>query len=86
MQKKGCRDRKQTRRYTLCQAEMEQAREVRVQEEDRVQGREWEERRVAVDHRRVRQDTVCVLNAASKLLIRSVFPAADRAARNAAQK
>lgn len=81
---------------------MEQAREVRAQAKDkaqaevRVQGkvrvqaegedREWEDPWAAANHPHVLQDTVCVPIAASKRLIRSDSPAANRAARNAGQK
>jgi hypothetical protein len=75
---------------------MEQDREVRewaevkVYAKDRVQAEEEAEGRenrwAAVDHLHVRQVTVFVPNAASKFLIRSAFPAAERVARNAEQK
>jgi len=72
------------------QAKVKVKVKVKVQAKDRAQGEEedeeWEERREAVDHPRVRRDTVFVPNAVSKLLIRSDSPAAERAARSAGQK
>lgn len=73
-----------------CQTKTEQAREVRERAEDKAQAEEEEEwaepGAPPADQVHVPQDTVFVLNAASKFLIRSDSPAAGKAARNAEQK
>ena len=82
-----------------CRIRTVQAREGRGRVEDKAQaedkapdkvqaeaGEEEWAKPVAVDHLRVLQVTVCAPNADSRLRIRSDFPAAGRAARNAEQK